>query len=66
MLIAEWSVEDMTPGMSPYGMLLDVYVLSPKKGEKKIQQTSNFNLIDSWSGDSFLLLYFRYGKTDHI
>jgi hypothetical protein len=42
MLIADSSVENMNPGVTPNGMLLDISLLLKKKW-KKIQQTSNFN-----------------------
>ena len=41
MLIADLSVENMNPGATPNGMLLDISLLLKKKW-KKIQQTSNF------------------------
>ena len=44
MLIANWSVQNMTPDVIPHEMALDV-IVSSKKVLKKIQQTSNFNWI---------------------
>lgn len=38
-LVADWSIENMTRGMIPYGLLFTVGVFP----EKKIPQTSNIN-----------------------
>ena len=49
---------NMTPPPPPNGMLLDDIVSPKKKKEKKIQHTSNFNQIDMFCTNPFLLIYF--------
>ena len=39
----DWSVENMNPDVTIYGMALDVRVSPKKTKEKKIQQTSYLN-----------------------
>lgn len=50
-------------GLTPKEMLLDVFSESPKKKKKKIQQISDFNLIDVKTMTNQISCFQIYGPT---